>query len=158
MKEEKEICAVCNRVIKGKRLFLSKRDKQTLGIASICICESCFYRLPYDLQPEVIKASQNQTDLEIGPLLVSALSSIYGKADLNRGWVVLMKGREGKFVKTKIGQLIDLIWVETNSINQNSCQVFSNGRKVDGAWIEKKIKDRHKKMGLVSSKRDLISS
>ena len=159
MKEEKDICDVCDKVVKDRKLFLSKRDDSTLSLSTICLCETCFYRLPYDLQPEVIKASQNQDDEKIGPIIVSSLNSIYGITNLNQGWVVLLKNHISKFEKFGgLNTLLEKVWIESDSRNQTVCTIFHNGRIVSDKEIEKKIKSKRKRMGLVATKRDLICS
>ena len=68
-----------------------------MHVMSICICETCYFRLPYDLQRRVKEVSENQSDNRLAGYLLSALKVLNCRVNLNQGaWIWLWNPGTGK--------------------------------------------------------------
>jgi hypothetical protein len=83
----------CNITMLGKRSLILP----AMHVMGICICETCYFRLPYDLQREAKKVADDQSNKELSGYLVSALKALNKKKDLNRGTWFLVKDINARF-------------------------------------------------------------
>ena len=121
-------CDFCDRSLNNKHnaidnkrgMILPCRDTKYMHVMSVCICEKCYYRLPYDLQREVKRVSDNQSDKELAGYLLSAVKALNGRVDLNKKkwiWVRNARTGQGRFQRDPLTLIADDV-----------CTVYINGK------------------------------
>jgi hypothetical protein len=136
-----DICD-CNITVTNKKsIILPYSGKYT---TSICLCETCYYRFPYDLQYDINKIAANQSDRDFAKFLISSLKGL-GRSDLNSGiwiWFRDENNGEGKFRKCSSNRAIieEIMSVKPGVIYT----VYRNGKAIDTSEIKEATKKYRK--------------
>ena len=86
-------CSICDKRANGRKLFVPIRDPIHTGITDECICEKCYFCLPYDLQATMrsnaATQSKREKNLKTNMIVTEALRNSNRKSDFNYGYCIL---------------------------------------------------------------------
>lgn len=116
-------CYKCECSVKNiKKIYL------ITPITEICLCERCYYRLPYDIQKKVTEG-----DVEFNGVMILAFKR-FGCREMNKEWLILVKG-EFKYFRSWTKTVKEIVKLMTDKVKVYG--VYHEGRELKNETVEK---------------------